>query len=326
MLAANKIALLQQLATGGFCSGERLAQQLKISRSSVWKHIQQLQQQTGLRIDAVRGRGYRLSRPLELLDNQRIKSAIEQSRSLQIEIFHQLDSTNHYLMRHSAAGLQNDALCLTEQQLAGRGRRGRSWCSPFGTNIYLSYLHHFHRPPAAMSGFSLVAALSVYHALETLGVQGISLKWPNDIMTDRGKLAGVLLEMTAEPDGPCSVVTGIGLNTRLPDEIAQTIDQPWDDLHKHCRQAAPGRNALVIAIVNALRDAAQTYDQYGLEQFRQQWLAHDRYHQKRVTVTTAAGVLSGQHSGVSPQGGLLLATDKGVQEMHGGEVSLRAAS
>ncbi|HSS65216.1 MAG TPA: HTH domain-containing protein, partial [Gammaproteobacteria bacterium] len=131
--------LLHLLADGRFHSGAALGEAIGIGRSAVWKRIRALEAM-GLDIHAVRGKGYRLAAPLELLDRGRIVSALDRSRAGRlrgIEIFHRIDSTNRYLMERAAAGLEGPYLCLAEFQSAGRGRRGRNWVSPFGRNLCL---------------------------------------------------------------------------------------------------------------------------------------------------------------------------------------------
>ncbi|MDX1654152.1 MAG: biotin--[acetyl-CoA-carboxylase] ligase, partial [Candidatus Competibacteraceae bacterium] len=224
--------LLEVLGDGRFHSGEELARALGVSRAAVWKHLNSLGRR-GLEVHAVRGRGYRLPNPLELLDPEGIRAQLSpsvQGRLAQLEVFDQIDSTNSYLLTRAKAGAPGGSVCLAERQSAGRGRRGRQWISPFAANLYLSVLWRYPDGPALLSGLSLAVGVAMARALEGVGVVGVGLKWPNDLLWRDQKLGGILLEFGGESSGPCQVVTGVGLNVTMPKEPALDIDQPWPDL------------------------------------------------------------------------------------------------
>ena len=187
--------LLHLLADGQWHSGEALAGRLGLSRAAVWKQLGILRDQLGLNIHSVRGRGYKLPEKLELLDADRIRSLLANTSHdwiSHIEIHDTITSTNSYLMEQASAVLQSGHVCLAERQSEGRGRRGRHWVSPFGSNIYLSLFWAYGLAPAALSGISLAAGLAVIRALRQLGVSDIGLKWPNDILVDERKISGML--------------------------------------------------------------------------------------------------------------------------------------
>ncbi len=247
--------LFASLGDGRFHSGARLSEQLQVSRSSIWNGIEQLKAM-GLEIYAVKGQGYKLAEPVEPLDKERILQAITPEAKLHLphlDVLWSLDSTNRYLMDLAKYGAQSGHACLAEIQTAGRGRRGRSWVSPFGGNVYLSQLWRFQAGPSMLGGLSLAVAVAVARALAKTGVQGFALKWPNDIISAGKKLAGILLEISGEATGPAAVVCGVGINVLLNRESARSIDQPWTDLY-HMMGAVPSRNRLVGALISELTD------------------------------------------------------------------------
>ncbi|MGB0713369.1 MAG: biotin--[acetyl-CoA-carboxylase] ligase, partial [Gammaproteobacteria bacterium] len=234
--------LIRQLADGAVHSGTELAERLGISRAAVWKAVHKAEQMLELTVHRIRGRGYCLQAPLELFDPERITAAMSASarqRIANLWIFDDIDSTNSHLMREAYQGAASGTLCLAERQSAGRGRRGRTWVSPYGSNLSLSLLWRYPFGPTGLGNLSLAAGAAVAGALEAEGVPGIALKWPNDVLWRRRKLAGLLLEVAGEAQGPSQVVVGLGLNIRLGADQAGGIDQPWVDLDSIAR-ASPG--------------------------------------------------------------------------------------
>lgn len=323
----NRFQIVRRLADGRFHSGEELAREAGISRAAVWKHIGKLQDELGLEIHAVRGRGYRLVEPLELLDRDRILAGLTgQAQPAQLELLGRIDSTNNHVLEQAVAGAPSGYVCLAEQQIAGRGRRGRRWVSPFGSNIYLSMLWRYPVGPARLGGLSLAAGLAVVRGLRTLGVEGMSLKWPNDVLWKGRKLAGLLLEVAGESDGPSRVVLGLGLNTRLAPETAAQIDQPWTDLTQVPGGADLSRNHLVAVLLENLLAALTRFEQEGLAPLLEEWRQYDLLHDRPVTVLVGERRVDGVHRGIGADGALLLEHRGTVRPYYAGEVSLRPAS
>lgn len=320
--------LIRLLADGRFHSGETLAQGFGVSRAAVWKQLQGLHELLDLEVHAVRGRGYRLARPLELLDPEAIRSALSAAactRLSSLEIHASIDSTNSHLMRAAVQGAPPGQVCLAEQQTTGRGRRGRHWVSPFGSNIYLSILWRYPLAPMELSGLSLAAGLATVRALSALGVQGVGLKWPNDVLWRGRKLAGLLLEVSGESGGPSQVVLGLGLNTSLSERQGEFIEQPWVDLASVSAGQGISRNALAAALLEELLEALDRFHDQGLGPLLDEWQRHDLYHGKRVQLRMAERVVEGIHRGIDKSGALLLDCGEGVRAFHAGEVSLRAS-
>jgi len=217
---STRTRLIGLLASGEFRSGQWLGTQLSISRAAVWKHIRSLTS-AGMEVHAVRGRGYRLAKPMQPLNEDLIRRSMTQeaaSRLQRFDVLQVTDSTSDYLKRlERIPGSNTQAqVCITELQSAGRGRRGRRWISPYGSNLYLSFATRVSGARLASGGLSLAVSIAVLHALQHCGVSGLGLKWPNDIYFQGRKLAGILLDLSGESGGPYRVIAGIGINLHMP--------------------------------------------------------------------------------------------------------------
>ena len=317
------------MADGGFHSGAELAKRLQISRSSVWKQLYALSE-LGLESSAVTGKGYRLNRPIELLDNFKINKALSIDAKLfisRVEIYDQIESTNNYLVKLAQENPASGIVCLAEYQSSGRGRRGRTWVSPFGSNIYLSVLWRFEKGPAAISGLSLAAGIAVVRALKQLSIKGIGLKWPNDIYWQEKKLGGILIDVSGETDGPCVAVIGIGLNIFIPEQQALGIDQGWTDLTQIMGQTGFSRNELAASLLNELLPVIAHFENEKIQSYLDQWREYDCMSGKSVTLFMGEKKFTGVVMGIDDNGMLLLQRPDGVTQVFAsGEVSFNRSS
>ena len=319
-----KTTLLPLLADGEFHSGQEFAERLGISRAAVWKHVQSLAA-LGLDVHAVRGRGYQLSTPLQLLDLEKILASLSQStrsRLDAIDVLNSVDSTSEYLRR------QLDSLypgrgkaCLAEQQTAGRGRRGKSWVSPYGSSLYLSLAWFIDQPGLSISGLSLAIAVSVVRALERYGVERLGLKWPNDIFLEGRKLAGILLDLSGESGGVWRVVVGIGINLRMPSGAAELIDQPWTDLSGMAVEV--DRNLLAGQVLEALVSDIELFAGKGLVSFINEWERFDLLSGREIGLQQGDRMIAGIARGIDKDGALLVERNGITGSYHAGEVSVR---
>ncbi|ROR34975.1 bifunctional biotin--[acetyl-CoA-carboxylase] ligase/biotin operon repressor BirA [Inmirania thermothiophila] len=318
-------ALLRRLADGEVHSGEALGRALGVSRAAVWKAVRGLAD-LGLEVEAVAGRGYRLAAPLELLDAGRITAALgpeARRRLARLEVLPEVDSTSRRLLAAAREGAPSGTVCLAERQTAGRGRRGRSWCSPFAASLCLSVLWRCDEGPGRLGGLSLAVGAAVAGALRAAAPVAVGLKWPNDLIAGGRKLGGILVELQGEAQGPTAVVVGIGINVRMPDGAGEAIDQPWTDLARE--GAAPPRNALAAAVLDAVLPLLARFPGEGLAPWRPAWERLDALRGRRVVVHTADGPVQGVAEGVEADGALRLRTAAGLRRFHSGEVSLRGA-
>lgn len=325
----SRATLLPLLASGEFASGQDIADALGISRTAVWKQINRFAADTGLAIESVRGKGYRIPGGIDLLDPDQVKAALDApARALltRLEILDTIDSTNAEALRWAAQGGAAGAVCTAEQQTAGRGRRGRRWVSPYASSLYVSVLWNFNAGAAALEGLSLAVGVAVARALRACQVPPVQLKWPNDVLCAGAKLGGILLEMSGDAAGHCSVVTGIGLNVAMPADAAADIDQAWTDVRTISGHVMPARSQLLAALLNELLPLLAGFEQRGFAPWRDEWQALDAFAGSPVVLTMGDGRLAGVARGVDGRGALQLETGSGVQLLFGGEISLRAAS
>lgn len=318
--------VLNLLADGEVHSGEELGQALGVSRTAVWKQLKKLEE-LGIRLRGVKGRGYQLEKGLELLQAPLIREQMSGAalRLLaELDLCGSIDSTNTRALERARAGGARGLVCLAEHQKAGRGRLGRNWVSPYGRNVYLSLVWEFTTGAAAMEGLSLAVGVGIVRALRVNGVEGVQLKWPNDVLWQEKKLAGVLLEMTGDATGHCQVVVGIGVNVGMLASEAGAIDQDWVNLHAINGEVS--RNKLVADLLNSLLPLLLGYQQEGFGSVREEWEALDCFGDREVEIRVGDKLTYGQVVGVSNSGALRLKTAEGEQLIYGGEASLRRST
>ncbi|MGZ8136828.1 MAG: bifunctional biotin--[acetyl-CoA-carboxylase] ligase/biotin operon repressor BirA [Methylococcaceae bacterium] len=321
--------ILALLADGEFHSGSEMAELLDISRSAVWKQITGLSE-LGLQHSAVRGKGYRLDKPLELLTRAKIEAALNpQTQALiaNLEIHDQISSTNSYLVERSRNNATSGSICFAEHQTAGKGRRGRQWISPFGNNIYLSILWCFEQSgPAAISGLSLAIGVAVIRALKQHGINHIGLKWPNDIYCGGKKLGGILIEVSGESGGPCTAVIGLGLNLFLSETTAVGITQAWTDLTQITGQQPLFRNELSGTLLNELVPVIAGFETAGIKTYLEEWRSYDCLNGQSATLFIGEQTIDGIVSGIDDSGLLLLKRPDGShQAFASGEISFNSS-
>lgn len=321
----TRAEILKLLADGAFHSGTDLGKKLGVTRAAVCKNIRNLTQ-AGLDVHRVTGRGYKLESPLVLLDRHRILkqlgAAAPEMRD-RLHVLDEVDSTNHALSGYLAAAKSADGLvCLAETQLSGRGRRGRSWVATPYRNLMLSMAWRFPGGPAMVSGLSLAAGVAVRQAIADYGVAGVGLKWPNDVLWEGRKLAGLLVDVHGEAAGPTLAILGVGINGSISREDAERIDQPWVDMQT-ISGAATDRNRLAALTIAHLLRMFRLFADKGFAPFRDAWQSQHLYHGRRVRLLQGERETSGTVEGIDDNGGLIVRHAKGRQVFHSGEISLR---
>ncbi|MFV1992609.1 MAG: bifunctional biotin--[acetyl-CoA-carboxylase] ligase/biotin operon repressor BirA [Acidiferrobacterales bacterium] len=319
--------ILNLLADGQFHSGTEIGQSLGVSRAAINKAIKVLQV-SGLEIHSVTGKGYKLTSPLVPLSQEKINQHLKKShiKPASIHLLDEVDSTNAYLLNLSQTKTVSRHVCLSESQLQGRGRRGNSWVAPAYRNILLSVSWQFQLGPADLGGLSLAAGVAVANALLELGVNGVKLKWPNDILLADKKIGGLLIEMQGESTGPCLVVLGIGINVDMGHVTKNEINQPWTDL-KNETSLSFDRNQLAASLIKHLLQAFADFEQNGFELFKKQWLSLHAYSNRNVKVIRGDQEYPGKITNIGNNGALYLLDEKGEEHCFvSGEVSLRSMS
>ncbi|MDK8466107.1 biotin--[acetyl-CoA-carboxylase] ligase [Marinobacter sp. SS13-12] len=318
-------ALLGLLADGQVHSGESLAASLGISRTAIWKQIRRAMDK-GIRIETIRGKGYRLLTDMDLLDQSQILKGlgVRHRSAIELMVLDEVDSTNAEIVRRRqdpATG--RIPICIADCQTAGRGRRGRPWQSPRGQNLYLSLGLTFRGSFAMLDGLSLVLGVAVAEALEHQGVAGVGLKWPNDIFVGGSKLSGILVELQGElEEGVVKVVAGIGMNVHMTD--AAGVDQAWSSLARAVPERRWCRNELAASVINSVLGAVDEFAEQGFGGFRERWQSRDIFAGKPLVATQ--GELSGIGRGIDDSGNYLIAEGEELVKVRAGEISLRVQS
>lgn len=312
--------LIELLADGQLHSGTELAEHLGVTRTAVWKQLGRLEE-LGLDVESVRGKGYRLAEPLDLLSRERILADLESSglRLPELVVESVVESTNSVLMAHERySGLPR--VCLAEQQLQGRGRRGREWFSPFAQNLYLSIGMETEAGPAAVQGVTLLAGLGAIEALSAMGVTGVGIKWPNDLWLNGRKVAGILTELQGSAQDELRLVIGIGLNVYMAASDA-IIDQPWTSLAREGQVPDGGRNRLASGLINGILGAVRDLGSAPRRDLPGRWARYDVLRGRQVIVRGRDS--RGVGDGIDETGQLRLRTPGGgVELLNAGEVSL----
>ena len=313
------LTLISILADGEFHSGEQLGEQLGMSRAAINKHIQTLRD-WGIDVFTVPGKGYSLPEPIQLLDEAFILSQISEGT---VNVLPVIDSTNQYLLERLNKLKSGDA-CIAEYQQAGRGRRGRQWFSPFGTNLYLSMYWRLEQGPAAAIGLSLVIGIVIAEVLQRLGAHDVRVKWPNDLYLNDKKLAGILVELTGKTGDAAQIVMGAGINLAMKSVASEVVNQGWINLQQVGLNI--DRNQLAVSLIKELRQALVHFEREGLIPFLTRWQKLDNYIDRPVKLIIGEREVFGIARGINEQGGLLLEQDGIIKAWIGGEISLRGVN
>jgi BirA family transcriptional regulator, biotin operon repressor / biotin---[acetyl-CoA-carboxylase] ligase len=319
----TKLAILHALNQGEFVSGQAIGDKLGISRAAVSKHIGSLQKM-GIDIYTLSGKGYRINHELPLLNAQKIQQILQTIVCHnQLEVHPIIDSTNSELMRRlkHTQPIKSGHVLVAEMQQAGRGRRGRTWQSPFGANLYYSYYWRLDEGFQGAMGVSIAVGLAVYDTLKALYDIEVQLKWPNDVYLNGKKLAGVLVELDGQVEGPCHLVIGIGINLLMPKSASEKIDQPWIDLSSMVFEL--DKNNLVAYLTLYLSKRLSQYQQSGLKEMTAKWNELNAFAGEVVTLSTGQRQWRGTCEGIDFQGGIVLRQDGELKSYYGGEISLR---
>ncbi len=312
------LTLISILADAEFHSGEQLGERLGMSRAAINKHIQTLRD-WGVDVFTVPGKGYSLPEPIQLLDEEQIARQIEHGR---VTVLPVIDSTNQYLLDRLSE-LQSGDACVAEYQQAGRGRRGRKWFSPFGSNLYLSMYWRLEQGPAAAIGLSLVIGIVIAEVLQSLGADKVRVKWPNDLYLQDRKLSGILVELTGKTGDAAQIVSGAGINLMMRRVESDVVNQGWISLQE--AGISIDRNTLAACLIKELRAGFKLFENEGLAPYLTRWEKLDNFINRPVKLIIGDKEIFGISRGIDAQGALLLEQDGMAKPWIGGEISLRSA-
>jgi len=315
--------LVVLLADGRFHSGEELANQLDVSRTAIWKHINKLQSWQ-IEIYAVRGKGYKIPGGLSLIDQDYLVKELQGHLQLFsiIEVKPTIDSTSSYLTCTWKKEPGISRICIAEHQTEGRGRNGRKWVSPFGANLYFSLGLNFPMGLSALGGLSLAIGIGLTRLLDRLSKEKVTLKWPNDILLNQKKLAGILVEASGDSNDHSFLNIGIGLNWNMVEKDSE-IDQPWVNLRSSLIQEV-SRNELLVQILKELDAVLVKYIEEGFDSFRRDWTSYSAFYDKPIVIRSHKREIAGIEIGIDKSGAIIIKTADGEKVFFSGEVSLRA--
>ncbi|KAA0013243.1 biotin--[acetyl-CoA-carboxylase] ligase [Billgrantia pellis] len=322
--------LIRLLGDGKFHSGEQLGERLGVSRTAVWKQLKKLEAMD-IPLEAVKGQGYRLSAPLQLLDGSAIVAGLSRRGRLHVArlfVEETLPSSNAFIRQRFEQGAGHGEVCLVEQQSAGKGRRGRVWSTPWGRALMLSVGWRFETGVTALEGLSLAIGVALARVLEQHGVRP-RLKWPNDVLLEDdegrlGKLAGILVEISGDTAGPCEVVVGMGINFDLPQAFRARIEQRVAAVHDQAPQLS--RNRLAAELLDELMPLLAGYETLGFAAWQEEWNARHAFAECDVEVHRGAERLTAVAESVDEAGNLWIRHGERRERLGGGEISVRGRS
>ncbi len=312
--------VLELLSSSTFLSGESLAKTLGVTRAAVWRHVAFLKK-AGVEIRAISGKGYKLCDDYEPLNPNLINEGLLK-RGCEgydtVDVVKVIDSTNAVLSRGYAE--KRLVALFAEYQLAGKGRREDRWICPPGAGVCFSLSRWFDQPQASFSSLGLVVGIAVVNALKTLGIEGLKLKWPNDVVFRDAKLAGILIELRTEVSGPSFVVIGIGLNTCLGARVRDTIDKKVIDL-KEVSGKIFSRNVVASVLLSGLERDLKVFGQRGFEPFISDWTNLDYLLGRTIRIDSGSKSVVGKVEGVDKIGALLLRCNGVVKQFLSGHIT-----
>ena len=308
--------------TEDYVSGQELCRMLDVSRTAIWKVMNQLKDE-GYVIDAVKNKGYKLIQTPDIVTAEEVDSLLETEWAGHPVVYEEeQESTNQTAKMLAEQGASHGTLVVAERQVSGRGRRGRTWHSPKGSGIWMSILLRPQIHPMSASMLTLVAAMAVYDAISSR-VEGCAIKWPNDIILNGKKIVGILTEMSTEIDYINHVVIGVGINVNtetFPEEIADKATSLRIEIGE-VQKRAP----IVAEIMSEFEKCYEEFEKQEDLSFIQ-----EEYNKLLVNCGKDVCILGAKESypahalGINETGELIVRREDGSKEtVYAGEVSVR---
>lgn len=306
-----------------FVSGQEIADAMGISRNAVWKQIEHLRKE-GAEVEAVSGRGYRLAGVDDAFGEKTIRMHMNTEwLGRELLFFDTIDSTNDELKRRAAKGAPEGLMAAADVQTKGKGRRGRGWETPAGVNIAMSYLLRPGFSPETAPMMTLVMAMAAAKGIREVSSLDVKIKWPNDIVINGRKLAGILTEMTSEPEFIHEVVIGTGINVNnrsFPEEISKTATSMYLEggrVYSRAKTAAAITEAFegyygIFCKTDDMRSLREDYDSICVNVGAE------------VRILDPKGEYEAIARGINDRGELIIKKEDGtIEEIYAGEVSVR---
>lgn len=321
-----KDKILQRLlqANGNPISGQRLADELQISRTAVWKHIQAIQQQ-GYEIETIKNKGYVITEIVDILSQAHLNMFLETKRFGQRYLhFEEVTTTQSVAHEQVRAGAPDGTVIVSEHQTAGKGRMLREWSSASRKGIWMTLLMRPEVPPHLAPQFTLVIAVAIVNAIKALYPQiDARIKWPNDILIDGKKVTGILTEMVAEADRVEAILVGIGIN----------VNQQLDDFPEELQSIATSlqltigkqvdRAELLAKVLYYSEHYCDLYVKHGFSHIKALWENASITIGNRVRATTIREVIEGTAVAITESGVLQIRKDDGeIESIYSGDIEL----
>lgn len=316
--------ILKMLKQDAFTSGEDMAGSLGITRTAVWKYIQALRNK-GYQIRSAPRLGYRLEKVPDLLTPEQIQAGLTtEVFGRSIHYFEETTSTQDEARRLAETGADEGTLVVAETQIRGRGRRCRYWVSPRSTGIYLSLILRPELEPLKIAQIPIVVGISVRNTISEVTRLEPQTKWPNDIMFGPKKVAGILVEMRAEPEKIHYIIVGIGINVNTPASLfPDEFRQNAISLHEAAGRPVC-RRTLVQGLLSGLEDLYYEYKRTGFEPLRERWRQWDQTVRSWVFIEDASGSFLGYATDIDKDGALIVEDKQGqVRRVSAGDATVR---
>ena len=313
--------LLKLLSDGNLHSGQELADLMGISRTAVWKHLNKIRSKY-LEISTVKGKGYQLERPIELLHEDSIRRKIRKdiNRHLHsIQVLYETESTNNLLLDLYPA---HGRVVIAEYQHAGKGRGENVWLSGLAGSLCLSIGWHYEAIPGDYNAISLATGVVVAKCLEKITGNSMQLKWPNDLIYDRCKLGGILIESRGQHAGVVDLVIGVGINFSLPEQLLRKINQSVIDISRLSDRSF-SRNEIAAEIINELINLLSVFPDRGFNHYIEDWRRRDIGKGCDAELLLPGKKISGQILDIDENGNLIMSNNNKLLKFSSGELSLR---
>ncbi len=321
-----KTEILKMLReSGDYVSGQRLCEELGVSRTAVWKAVNQLKEE-GYQVEAVRNRGYRIMAGPDVMTEEELNSLLAGKTNWagkNIFYYPEIDSTNIRAKQLGEENAPHGTLVVADMQTAGRGRRGRGWVSPPGHSIYMSLLLRPDIRPGNAPMLTIVMAYSVAEAIRDCTGLNVQIKWPNDIILNGKKIVGILTEMSTEIDYINHVVIGVGINVNMesfPEELSDKATSLRIEMGKSVK-----RSPIIAETMIRFEACYEQFAQKGDLGF-----LRESYNEMLVNCGREVLILGAKESykayalGIDDNGELLIRREDGTEEtVYAGEVSVR---
>ncbi|SFE34484.1 biotin--[acetyl-CoA-carboxylase] ligase [Alteribacillus iranensis] len=319
-MRSKLLQLLRQ--TNGYISGQEISKQLGISRTAVWKHMEELRK-NGYELEAVPRKGYRLLNDPNRAGEDEIKAKL-QTQTLGQEIIYKNEVTSTQEEAHEAArkGAAEGTIIVADRQLKGKGRLGRKWESPPGSGLWFSLILRPPIPPQEAPQLTLLTAVAVTEAVtEATGLQP-QIKWPNDILLNGKKVAGILTEMQSDPDRIQAVIVGIGININQM-EFPEELSDIATSLKQESEGTTYSRADFIAILLSRYEYWYHHYLKHGFLDVKKRWEALTFTIGKKIKATTVTKTLIGTAVGITDDGVLLLKKEDGeIEHIYSADISL----